>query len=256
MKVLTDQMIEDNWPASAPIRLFIGYDKIEPVAWHVLHHSIQRLTSQQVLVTPLMNHQLDEIHDREWDPRQSTEFAFTRFLIPYLCNYEGYAIFMDSDMLCRSDLGELWAKCNYNYAVRVVKHDYTPKTERKFLDQKQSKYPKKNWSSVMLFNNEKCKALTRRYVEEASGLDLHQFKWLEDDGLIGELPRVWNWLVGEYAYNSIAKLVHFTLGGPWLEETASCDYSDEWRMERDLANYAENMKTRRELRSTMKISEK
>ena len=105
-----------------------------------------------------------------------------------------------------------------------------PIPERKFLDQVQTVYPRKNWSSVMLMNGSRCKALTPGYVNSASGLELHRFNWLKDEE-IGELALEWNWLVGEYSYDPNAKIVHFTRGGPYFEEFRSCDYADEWLAE-------------------------
>jgi len=115
--------------------------------------------------------------------------------------------------------------------VLVCKHDYVPKSARKFLNQVQTAYPRKNWSSLMLFNNERCRALSADYVNGATGLELHRFSWL-DDALIGGLPLEWNWLVDEYPYRADAKIVHFTRGGPWFPEFKGVDYSDEWRAER------------------------
>ena len=166
---------------------------------------------------------------------QSTEFSFSRFLVPYLCGYEGKAIFMDSDMLCRTDIAELW-KLDTPHSVSVVKHDYQPKKEDKFLGYKQSLYEKKNWSSLMLFNNTLCRALTPKVVNEASGLYLHQFKWLQDDSLIGALPVEYNHLVGEYPPNPNAKIVHFTLGTPCFKAYSNCEFSDEWYAELDRVN--------------------
>lgn len=147
-----------------------------------------------------------------------------------MCGYEGFAIWMDCDMLCRSDIAELWDLRDGQHAVKVVKHDYTPRNEKKYLGNVQHKYEKKNWSSVMLFNCEHpdVLTLTPEYVNNATGLELHQFKWTES---IGELPKEWNWLVGEYDYNPNAKLVHFTVGGPYFNDYKDCDYSDEWFME-------------------------
>ena len=119
------------------------------------------------------------------------------------------------------------------YAVQVVQHVHVPREERKFLDQPQSKYEKKNWSSVMLFNAARCQALTPDYVNTASGLELHQFKWLGDDGLIGALPNRWNHLVGYDVPRADAALVHYTLGGPYFDEYRDCEYSEHWRRERD-----------------------
>ena len=113
-------------------------------------------------------------------------------------------------------------------ALYCVKHDYTPKSKTKFLNQPQSAYPKKNWSSFMLMNCKKCTQLTPNYVNRATGLELHQFKWLEKDNLIGELPLEWNWLAGEYEYKNDVKNVHFTEGGPWFTEYEDGDYSNDW----------------------------
>ena len=127
----------------------------------------------------------------------------------------------------------LWALRDDKYAVMVVKHDYVPKEEVKFLGAVQTKYQKKNWSSVVLFNNAKCKALTPEYVNTATGLELHQFKWLADESLIGEIPQRWNHLVGEYDYDDQAGNVHYTIGGPYFTEYSDCDYADEWRSVRE-----------------------
>jgi len=136
---------------------------------------------------------------------------------------------MDCDMLCRADICELQHHMDRGAekAVLVCQHDYVPKTERKFLDQVQTRYSRKNWSSLMVFNNERCKALTADYVNTAPGLDLHRFKWL-DDSQIGALPLEWNWLVGEYPYRPDVKIVHYTLGGPYFDEYRDCDYAGEW----------------------------
>lgn len=211
------------------LQLFIGYDPNETVAYHTLAHSILRRSSIPVTIAPLMRSQLGGLYTRERGPTESTEFSLTRFLVPALSRYRGWSLFMDCDMLCRADLAELAAYTERaaDKAVLVCKHDYVPKTERKFLDQIQTRYPRKNWSSLMLFNNERCTALTSQYVNSASGLELHRFAWL-DDALIGELPLEWNWLVGEYDYNPAAKIVHYTLGGPYFDDYRDCDYAAEW----------------------------
>src|SRR5688500_3028927 len=139
---------------------------------------------------------------------------------------------MDCDMLCRADIAGLQAHVDRqpDKAVLVCQHDYVPKTERKFLDQVQTKYPRKNWSSLMIFNNERCRALTPDYVNSAPGLDLHRFKWL-DDTLIGTLPLAVSWLVGASGHRSDAKIVHYTLGGPYFDQYRRCDYAEEWFVE-------------------------
>lgn len=230
----TDLCLEDFGeapPVSEPVRVFIGYDPREAVAYHVLCHSIIRRASCPVMITPIALHNFKLVFSRERNPLQSTDFAFARFLVPWACHYEGWALFMDCDMLMRADISQLWLLRDYRYALQVVKHDYIPCSKIKFLDQPQIAYPRKNWSSMILFNNGKCRALTPKYINEATGLELHQFKWLEDDRAIGSLSPEWNHLVGEYAHDPNAKLVHFTLGGPYFHKYFGCDYADEWREE-------------------------
>lgn len=214
------------------VRIFIGFDSREAVAFSVLAHSLHARASRPVTVAPLMLSQLAGIYRRERHPLQSTEFSFSRFLTPYLCDYEGWALFMDCDMLARDDIAAIWDLRDERYAIQVVKHQHVPKESTKFLNQPQTKYEKKNWSSVMLFNNAKCRALTLDYVNQASGLELHQFKWLGDDASIGELPHRWNHLVGYDAYDPAAALVHYTHGGPYFHEYRHCDYAEEWFDER------------------------
>ena len=220
------------------IRIFIGYDAREAVAFSVLAHSINRRASQPVTIAPVMLDQLKGIYRRERDPLQSTDFSFSRFLVPYLCGYEGWAIFMDCDQLVLDDIASLWALRDERSAVQVVKHNHVPKEQVKFLGEKQSKYEKKNWSSVMLMNCARCKALTPDYVNTATGLQLHQFKWLESDALIGEIPARWNHLVGYDAPRPDPALVHYTTGGPYFKEYESCDYAREWFDERDAMLHA------------------
>ena len=221
------------------LRVFLGFDSIEGVSSHVLAHSIVRRSSVPVCITPMVLGQLPIF--RHWVEYQSTEFSFSRFLVPYLCGYEGRAIFMDCDMLCRIDIKELWEMTDTGHAVSVVKHDYVPRETDKFLGHKQSIYEKKNWSSLMVFNNSMCKTLTPKIVNEASGLYLHQFKWLQDESLIGEIPVDFNHLVGEYASNPNAKIVHFTLGTPCFHKFANCEFSDEWYNEKNRMNHYNNI---------------
>jgi hypothetical protein len=222
------------------LQIYIGYDPKEVVAYHTLAHSIQRRSSIPLTIAPLMQSQLRNVYTRPRGPTESTEFSMTRFLVPALSEYRGWSLFMDCDMLCRADIAELAAftRSAADKAVLVCKHDYVPKTERKLLDdQVQTKYPRKNWSSVMLFNNARCTALTPQYVNSATGLELHRFAWTEDS-LIGTLPLEWNWLVGEYAHNPDARIAHFTIGGPYFDAYRGCDYAEEWFEENRRMNFA------------------
>lgn len=203
------------------MRVFIGYDSREIAAYQICAYSIIRNASQPISITPLNIRQIDAFTNTDY--KASTQFAFTRFLVPYLSEYKGWSLFVDCDMLIRSDIVDLFELAD-DSDVMCVKHDYTPKTKSKFLGAEQTKYKCKNWSSVMLFNNEKCKRLTKNYVNTSSGLHLHQFDWTSK---VGELPRSWNHLVGEDS-PSETDLVHFTLGGPYFEEYQDCEYADEW----------------------------
>lgn len=132
-------------------------------------------------------------------------------------------------MLVRNDVYKLLEFADDEKAVYVVKHNYKPKMGDKFLGQQQTEYDKKNWSSVMLFDNERCTMLTKEYVNTAKGLDLHRFAWCEDK-YIGSLPKSWNYLVGEEVEKQMdADIVHFTRGGPYFRAYENCQYADEWR---------------------------
>lgn len=217
------------------LRVFIGFDPKEAVAFNVLQYSILRRASRPVSVTPLALSQLDGWMWRDRNPLQSTDFSFSRFLTPALSEFSGWSLFIDCDMLVLDDIATLFALADDRYAVQVIKHDHRPLEAEKFLGAVQTKYEKKNWSSVMLFNNAKCRALTPDYVNSASGLDLHQFKWLGDDGLIGELPHRWGHLV-DYDPKTPAEqlsLIHYTIGGPYFDDYKECGYADLWADERD-----------------------
>ena len=217
------------------IRVFIGFDPRESVAFHVLSQSIHARASQPVSITPIMLSQLHGLMTRARDPLQSTDFSFSRFLTPFLCDYQGWAVFMDCDMLVLDDIVKLWGLRDENYAVQVVKHDHIPKEDTKFLGSSQTRYEKKNWSSVMLLNCAKCKMLTPDYVNTASGLDLHRFHWLDGDHLIGDIPHSWNHLVAYDPSKPTTEIsnLHFTSGGPYFNEYQNTEYANEWVNEKD-----------------------
>ena len=210
-----------------PIRIFVGFDPAESVAYHVCCQSILERASRPVSFTPIGLINVPKEYTRPRGDKDSTEFAIARFLVPWMCEYRGSALFIDGDMVFRSDIAELFDSVDRDKPVSVVKHDYVPKSAKKFLGQEQTRYSMKNWSSVMLFNNSLCEMLTLDYVMKAPGLDLHQFKWLGDIG-IGELDPTWNHLVGEYPNSSCAKNLHYTLGGPYFSDYSSTDHADDW----------------------------
>ncbi len=217
------------------IRVFIGYDPREAIAYNVLAHSIQRRASRPVAVAPLMLSQLGALMWRERHPLQSTDFSFSRFLVPYLCGFEGWAMFMDCDMLMLDDVAHLWGLRDDRYAVMCVHHNHIPEEETKFLGQPQTRFEKKNWSSVMLLNCARCGALTPDYVNSASGLELHRFHWLESEDLVGEIPHRWNHLVDYDPAAPVDEIsnLHYTTGGPYFEDYRDCGYADLWLAERE-----------------------
>ena len=224
------------------IPIFIGYDPRERAATNVLIDSLYQHSSAPLAITPLVTPQLERagLFQRERDPKQSTAFSFTRFLVPRLMNYQGWAIFLDCDMLCRGDIAALWAQRDDRFAVMCVQHDHAPRENVKFLGEPQSPYPKKNWSSLMLLNSSRCQALTAEYVNTASGLELHRFHWLSGDHEIGTLQGGWNHLVDvqDPAEAADSPLLHWTLGGPWFRDqrTMGGPLAAEWFSARDDAS--------------------
>ena len=172
------------------INIFIGYDSKETVAFNILSYSILKNSTRPVAITPVNLQNIKDNFTRERSNIESTEFSFSRFIVPHLMNYKGWALFMDCDQLMLADVAELWRLRDERYAVQVCKHDYIPRADKKFLGQVQTKYEKKNWSSFMLMNCDKCTALTPDYVNTATGLQLHQFKWLADEHLILSLIHI------------------------------------------------------------------
>jgi hypothetical protein len=229
-------------PWVQPLRIFVGYDSRETAAYHVLCHSILRHASGPVSFTPIVQDQLRRVglYTRERGPLESTEFSLTRFLTPFLAGNKGWALFLDCDMLCRGDVFELLHHAESFTGDQVpyvwcVKHDYMPSRNIKMDGQIQSVYPRKNWSSLMLFQSYACRMLTPDFVNTAIPGALHQFGWLRDRK-IGSLPAEWNMLVGEPNQTSEdPKMIHYTQGGPWFRDYQHCDYAQEWFDELDLA---------------------
>jgi len=190
------------------IKVFIGYDPVESVAWHTMAASIYRHSSRPVAIVPINLRNLKGIHNRVREPKQSNEFSISRFLVPYLCNYEGHAIFFDCDMMLRTDIAEM-------LQVIVL------------------------WNC----NHANNRIITPEYVNTTEALTLHRFNWLNDEE-IGELDVRWNWLVGEYddPPNDV-KNVHWTVGGPYFSEYAEADFSDEWFAEKALMEFCLQRKT-------------
>ena len=212
------------------LKIFIGYDSREKIAYHVLSQSIIDNSTIPVTITPINLKNIKQFYNRPKVKKHSTEFSISRFLTPYLSNYEGYSLFLDCDFIMLGNVANLLklVSKDKNKVLWCVKHrEYTPKDKIKFLREKQIPYKKKNWSSFMLFNNAKCKILTPKLVSKAHGLYLHQFKWTKDK-LIGSLPKNWNILVGEQKIPKKINALHYTLGGPYFKGHSKCQGSNHW----------------------------
>jgi lipopolysaccharide biosynthesis glycosyltransferase len=209
------------------VRIFVGYDSREAVAYHTFCQSVLENASVPVSFTPLALKTLPDYIETHSDG--SNAFIYSRFLTPYLCGFKGWALFADGDMICREDIAKLWALRDPSKAVMVAKHDYQTKASQKYLGNKNQNYPRKNWSSVVLWNcdHPAHQILTPAFLMQQTGAYLHRFSWLEDD-LIGEFPLEWNWLVTEYPENEQAKLLHYTLGTPCFKDYKDADSSPLW----------------------------
>jgi hypothetical protein len=219
-----------------PIPVFVGYDPREAVAYHVCCNSIIRLATAPVAIVPLALNLMRDYQETHTDG--SNTFVYSRFLVPYLMGYQGRAVFIDGDMVLQSDILELFDLLDDQHAVAVVKHDYQTRSAVKYLGNANHNYPRKNWSSVIVWNcgHVKNHVLTPDLVQHSTGSYLHRFGWL-DDVNIGELPREWNWLPDELGANPAAKLLHYTLGTPCFAEYESVPQADAWHQERRLAQH-------------------
>lgn len=210
------------------INLVVGFDQREAVAYHVFCQTIIDRATMPVQFLPLAQNTLNIYKEVHTDG--SNRFIYSRFLTPYLMNFSGWAIFADGDMVCQSDISELWALRDESKAVQVVQHDYKTKSVKKYLGNKNEDYPRKNWSSLILWNcgHPENAILTPEFIQSQPGSYLHRFSWLGDN-LIGELDTEWNWLAIEYPENPGAKIVHYTLGTPCFKDYANESMSDIWR---------------------------
>ena len=220
------------------IPIFVGYDPREAVTFHVCVNSIIRHASKPVQIIPIALNLFSDYTETHADG--SNQFVYTRFLVPHLMSFNGWAIYIDGDMVVRDDIVKLWDMKQYDKDVMVVKHDYKTIMQHKYMGAKNEDYPRKNWSSVILWN---CNAFPNRilkpdFVQEQTGAFLHRFSWLEDHR-IGELPRDWNWLPDELGENPDAKLLHYTLGAPCFYEYADTVQADQWHNELKLTTHCQ-----------------
>jgi len=218
---------------ATPFRVYVGWDSREDIAYQVCRYSLLKRASVPIEVIPLRQEELraQGLYWRERDPLASTEFTYTRFLVPQLAGRRGWALFCDCDFLWLADIAELLALIDDRCAVMCVHHDHNPPEMVKMDGAVQTRYPRKNWSSLVLFNcGHRANAkLTADVVSRESGQYLHRFRWL-DDAVIGALPETWNWLEGwsPRPDSGTPKVVHFTRGGPWFENWQDVTYAELW----------------------------
>jgi len=222
------------------VKLFCGFDRREAVGFSVFANSVITRSSLPVEIIPLTE-QLGQKLGIATDGTNA--FTKIRYAIPAICGFEGFAIFADgSDMLCRSDIAELWALRSPWTALQRVAHDYRTQHPRKYLgthiEAENADYPMKNQSSLMIFN---CAHFANRilkpaHIAKTPGSDLHRFGWLTEKKWLGDLPKEWNHLVGEDAPNPDAKMAHFTLGIAGFNHYRSVEFAEEWRAEWLAAN--------------------
>jgi lipopolysaccharide biosynthesis glycosyltransferase len=209
------------------VNLMVGFDQREAIAYHVFCQSVIDLATVPVHFVPLAENSLNQYKELHADG--SNRFIYSRFLTPYLMNFSGWAIYADGDMVCQADISELWSLRDESKAVQVVKHDYKTKSIKKYLGNINEDYPRKNWSSLILWNcaHPENSILTPDFIQGQPGSYLHRFSWLKDD-LIGKLAAEWNWLAIEYPENPNAKIIHYTLGTPCFKDYANESMSDVW----------------------------
>jgi hypothetical protein len=225
------------------VNLYVGFDPREEIGSHTFASSVIHNASEPVAITALHLPALQRVYGA--GQRDGTNnFIYTRFLIPYLQGYKGWALFVDgADMVCRGDIAELWAMRDPWKAVQVVQHDYKTKHPRKYvgtqMEAENHDYPRKNWSSVMLMNcaHYDWRRLTPSNVEKMAGSDLHRFSFIEPR-FIGDLPKEWNWLADEDGENPEAKLLHWTAGIPAWPNYQNAPMADEWRAAHERVNHA------------------
>ena len=210
------------------VDIIVGFDQRESVAYHTFAQSVIENSTIPVRFLPLSMSSLSNYKEVHKDG--SNDFIYSRFLVPYMMNFKGWAIYADGDMVCLEDIKKLWDLRSNKYAVQVVKHDYKTKITEKYWGNKNENYPRKNWSSLILWNCEhkSHKVLTPDFIQNQSGAFLHRFSWIKDEE-IGSLDKEWNWLAMEYEEKEYINLIHYTIGTPCFKEYEKTSLSSYWK---------------------------
>ena len=210
------------------VDIIVGFDPREAVAYHTFTQSVIAKSSLPTRFLPLNIGSLSNYQELHKDG--SNDFIYSRFLVPYLMDFEGWAIYADGDMVCLEDIRKLWDLRDEKYAIQVVKHNYKTKMKNKYWGNKNEDYPRKNWSSLILWNcnHQSHKVLTPDFIREQTGAFLHRFSWIKDQE-IGELAKEWNWLAMEYEEKDNINLIHYTIGTPCFKEYSNTSFSSYWK---------------------------
>ena len=210
------------------VDVVVGFDQREAVAYHAFTQSVIEKSSIPIRFLPLNINSLTNYKETHEDG--SNEFIYSRFLVPYLMNFKGWAIYADGDMVCLEDIKKLWNLRDNKYAIQVVKHDYKTKIKNKYWGNKNENYPRKNWSSLILWNCEhkSHKILTPDFIQKQTGAFLHRFNWIKDSE-IGDINKEWNWLAMEYEEKQDINLIHYTIGTPCFEEYQNSSLASYWK---------------------------
>jgi lipopolysaccharide biosynthesis glycosyltransferase len=195
--------------ASAPVRVFIGSGEASLLERKTLIYSLRK-NSKRPLEIWVMNGTHNAIERNDAPPflaplslemkyRNVTEFSLYRYLIPQMCDYQGRAIYLDSDMICLGDIGELFETPMDDVDFRAVKE-----------------YGNSMWAtSVMLFNCGRCRFELETIFDE---IDAGRYSYSDFSRFAGhflqqrpyaiaELDPVWN----EFdRFDSNTKLIHYT----------------------------------------------
>ena len=208
--------------------IVVGFDQKESVAYHTFVQSVIEKSTIPTRFMPLSIGSLTNYKETHKDG--SNDFIYSRFLVPYLMNFDGWAIYADGDMVCLEDIKKLWDLRDDKFAVQVVKHDYKTKIKTKYWGNKNEDYPRKNWSSLILWNcnHQSHKILTPEFIQKQTGSFLHRFSWIKDRE-IGEVAKEWNWLAMEYEEKNDINLIHYTIGTPCFEEYQNKSLSSYWK---------------------------
>jgi hypothetical protein len=200
------------------VKVFIGSGEASVIECRTAIHSLRKHTKRELDIY-VFNGTHNAVRLNDGEPflapmslkvkyQNITEFSLYRYLVPELCDFQGRAIYIDSDTVCLSDIGELFD---------------TPIGDADFLAKYEAYSGEKLWGlSVMLIDCARCRFDLEKIVEEIeAGLyTMTDFSCMGPRFLahhpyqIGRLDPDWN--VFDRS-DQQTKLIHYTnlLAQPW-----------------------------------------